>query len=361
MDDNKLKVLNHYHVVFLIQNVIIGTSVLSLPHRLSSMGYSQWWMPLLFGVVANLLLIPMIWLVKQYPNDTLFVIHEKLFGKWVGKTINAILLVYFIVVLAAVSSSFIQLIQVVALIDRKITAPLIIFLIMAIYIAHGGIKSVARFCIMSFFLTLGLLYFLKSSIADGDIHHMLPFFNFTVQELFTASKKGLMAIGGFELILFYFPYIISQKKAFKHASLGLWISIAFTFAFTFVSVMFFSEWQLKNVLYPVLNLFKEVQFSFLERLDVLGITMWVFLILSTTAAYLWVAKKGFDSVLSSNKKSHFYFVAAFVFILVKIPYMEAFQKVLFERVFYVMYAFFLWPILLCLIHMIKPKKNEGLE
>jgi spore germination protein AB len=34
---------------------------------------------------------------------------------------------------------------------------------------------------------------------------------------------------------------------------------------------------------------------------------------------------------------------------------------LFERVFYVMYAFFLWPILLCLIHMIKPKKNEGLE
>ena len=91
MDENKLKVLNHYHVVFLVQNVIVGTAVLSLPNRLSSMGYSQWWMPLLFGVVANLLLIPMIWLGLKYRNDTLFVIHEKLFGKWVGKTINVIL------------------------------------------------------------------------------------------------------------------------------------------------------------------------------------------------------------------------------------------------------------------------------
>ncbi|QUW23125.1 GerAB/ArcD/ProY family transporter [Sporosarcina sp. Marseille-Q4063] len=361
MDDNKLKVLNRYHVVFLVQNVIIGTAVLSLPHRLSSMGYSLWWMPLLFGVVANLLLIPIIWLGQKYRNDTLFAIHEKLFGKWVGKTINAILLVYFIIVLAAVFSSYIQLIQVVALVDRKITAPLIFLLLMTIYIVSGGIKSIARFCMMSFFITLGLLYFLKWSIVDGDIRHMLPFFNFTFNEFFTASKKGLMAIGGFELISFYFPYIINQKKAFKHASLGLWLSIAFALAFTFVSVMFFSEWQIENVLYPVLNLFKEVELSYLERIDVLGITMWVFLILSTTAAYFWVAKKGFDSVLSRTKKRHLYFVAGFIFILVKIPYMEAFQKLLFERIFYMMYALFLWPILLCLIHMIKPKKNEGLE
>ena len=54
MDKNKFKVLNSYHVVFLVQNVIVGTTVLSLPNRLSSMGYSQWWMPLLFGVIANI-------------------------------------------------------------------------------------------------------------------------------------------------------------------------------------------------------------------------------------------------------------------------------------------------------------------
>ena len=112
MDENKLKVLNRYHVVFLVQNVMVGTSVLSLPNRLSSMGYSQWWMPLLFGVIANIVLIPMIWLGLKYRDDNLFVIHEKLLGKWLGKSINVILLFYFIVVIAAVCASYLQLIQV---------------------------------------------------------------------------------------------------------------------------------------------------------------------------------------------------------------------------------------------------------
>lgn len=361
MADNKLKTLNRYHVIFLIQNVIVGTSVLSLPNRLSSMGYSQWWMPLFFGVIANLLLIPIIWLGLKYRNDTLFVIHEKLFGKWIGKTVNSILIIYFIVIISAVCSSFIELIQVVALINQKITAPLIILLLMMVYITSNGIKSVARFCIISFFLTLWLVYFLKWGMVGGDISHTLPILNMTKEEFYTATKNGLMAVGGFELISFYFPYIIDQRKAFKHASFGLWISILFTFSFTFVSVMFFSEWQLQHVLYPVLNLFKEVELSFLERIDVLGITMWVFLIFTTTSAYLWVAKKGLDSIRSKPKKVHLYIIAVLIFVVVKFPYMYEFQKLVFERVFYVMYAMFLWPILLCLLHILKPKKNEGLK
>ena len=361
MDNNKLKVLNRYHVVFLVQNVIIGTSLLSLPNRLSSMGYSQWWMPLLFGVIANVLLVPMIWLGLKYRHDTLFIIHEKLFGKWVGKTINVILLLYFIVLIAAVCASYLELIQVIALVDRKITGPLIIFLIVLIYIVSGGIKSIARFCIISFFLTAGMVYFLKWGVTEGELRHLLPIFNFTTQEFFTATQKGLMAVGGFELISFYFPYITNQKKAIKHASIGIWISVLITFLLTIVSVMFFSEWQLENVLYPVLNLFKEVKLSFLERVDVLGITMWVYLILSTSAAYLWVAKKGLDSVRSNTKKIHLYIITAVVFVVVQFPYMQEIQKLLFEYIFYMMYAMFLWPILLCIIHVLKPEKNEGLR
>lgn len=361
MDENKLKVLNRYHVVFLVQNVMIGSSLLSLPNRLSSMGYSQWWMPLLFGVIVNILLVPMIWLGLKYPNDTLFAIHEKLLGKWLGKSINFLFILYFIVVIAAVCASFLQLIQVVALIDRKVTGPLIIFLLMLIYIVRSDIKSIARFCMISFFISIGVIYFLKWGVVSGEIRHIMPLFNFTKQEFFTATKKGLMAVGGFELISFYFPYIISQKKAFKHASIGIWLSIFFTFIFIFVSVMFFSEWQLKNVLYPVLGLFKEVQLSFLERIDVLGITLWVFLILTSASAYLWVAKKGLDSIRSTTKELHLYIVVVLVFVIVQFPYMQEFQKILFERTFYITYIMFLWPIFLCIIHILKPKKDGKLK
>ena len=166
----------------------------------------------------------MIWLGLKYRDDNLFVIHEKLLGKWLGKSINTVLLFYFIIVIAAVCASYFQLIQVSALIDRPITGPLIIFLLLLIYIVSGEIKSIARFCIIAFFITIGSVYFLKWGFVAGDIRHMMPIFNFNRQEFYTATKKGLLAVGGFELISFYFPHIINQKKAFKHASLGIWIS-----------------------------------------------------------------------------------------------------------------------------------------
>ncbi len=359
MDQNKLKVLNKYHVVFLVQNVMVGTTVLSLPNRLSSMGYSLWWLPLLFGLIANITLIPMIWLGRKYSQDNLFAIHEKLFGKWLGKSINILLLIYFIIIVAAVSTGYLQLIQVVALIDRPITGPLILFLLVLIYIVSGGIKSIARFSIMAFFLTIGTVYFLKWGFIVGDIRHIMPIFNFKSTEFFTATKKGFMAVCGFELISFYFPHIIDQKKALKHGSIGLWIGVLFLFLFTFVSVMYFSEWQLDHVLYPVLGMFKEVELSFLDRIDVLAMTMWVFLVLSTAAAYLWVAKIGVDSIRSVSKKAHLYIIVVIVYVLAQFPFMEEFQKQLFERVFYVMYALLLWPAILCIIHVLKPKKNGG--
>jgi spore germination protein AB len=361
MDKNKFKVLNGYHVVFLVQNVMVGATVLSLPNRLSSMGYSQWWMPLLFGIIANIALIPMIWLALKYRDDNLFIIHEKLLGKWLGKSINGVLLIYFIVVIAAVSASYLQLIQVTALIDRTITGPLFIYLLLLIYIVSGGIKSIARFCILAFFLTLGTVFALKWGFVAGELSHMMPIFNFNSQEFYTATKKGLMVVGGFELISFYFPHIINQKKTFKLASIGIWIGVMFTLLFTFVSVMFFSEWQLKYILYPVLGLFKEVELSFLERVDVLAITMWVFLILSTTAAYMWVAKIGLDSIRSTSKNIHLYIIAVIVYIVVQLPFMQEFKKLLFERIFYVMYAMFFWPALLCIVHALKAKKNGGLR
>ena len=97
-------------------------------------------------------------------------------------------------------------------------------MLLLIYIVSGGIKSIARFCIISFFLIVGILFFLKWAIGEGDIKHIMPLFNFTKQEFFTATEKWVYGnVGGFELISFYFPYIIHQKKAFKQASLGIWM------------------------------------------------------------------------------------------------------------------------------------------
>jgi spore germination protein AB len=357
MDQNQSKVLNGYHVVFLVHLVMSGNILLTLPNLLSSVGFSQWWFPLMFGVIANLLLIPMIWIAVKYSHHNLFSIHELLLGKWLGKSLNGFLIIYVVLTLASVVEGYLDLIQVIALPERTIIGPLIIFMLLLVYIVGGGIKSIARFCIISFFLVVWIFFFLKWAIGEGDIKHVLPLFNFTKQEFFTATKNGFIAMSGFELILFYFPYIIHQKKVFKQAALGIWMTASTYLLTVFSSVMYYSEWQLENVIYPVLYLFNAVTLPILERVDVFAISLWAFLILTTAAAFLWVAKKGLDSIRGKEKKSHLYIIAIVVFIIVSIPLPKEFQNRVYEGVYYINYGFLIWPIFCCFIHLLKTRKE----
>ena len=159
--------------------------------------------------------------------------------------------------------------------------------------------------------------------------------------------------------MFYFPYIINQKKVFKQASIGIWITIFFYLLVSMVSVIHFSEWQLKNLLYPVLNLFKYVELSYLEKVDTLGITFWVFLILSSVSAYLWVLKEGIDSFRSKTHRAHLYIIAAVIAVIVYLPLSQSLEETIYGKVFYVSYGLILWPNLLCLVHIIKSRKKEG--
>ncbi|MEI4769130.1 GerAB/ArcD/ProY family transporter [Psychrobacillus sp. FJAT-51614] len=358
MSTNKRKLLNSYHVVFLAQSSMFGTGILTLPQRLSSLGYSEAFFPLLLGIIASLTLWPMIWIMSKYPNENLFRINELLLGKWIGKSMNMLFIFQFTLFLAAIISNYMQLIQTTALPEQSTTIPVLLLILLLIYIVNGGIKSVARFCMMAFFLTIPLLYFLRWAIEKGDVSHIFPLFNYNLKEMVEAIRKGYLSILGYELILFYYPYILNQKKAFKHALLGVWISIILCLITTFVSVMYYSEWQLKNVEFTVLQLFKAGELTFIERIDIIGMTMWVFLVLSTMAAYLWSAKKGLDSIRSKKNKLHIYIIAAVVFLIIILPYSHEIREKLFEVSYYAGYLLIVWPIFLSIVHLLRKKKVQ---
>lgn len=358
MSTANLKMLNRYHVIFLAQSIMVGTGILSLPQKLSAMGYTEWFMPVLFGVVATLTLWPMVWLCSKYPNENLFRINEILLGKVIGKVINLFFVLQFIVFSAGIISNYMHLIQSTALQEQTITLPVICLLLLLVYIISGGIKSIARFCMMTFFITIGMFYFTRWAIEKGEVSHLIPLFNFDWQEFFDAFKKGYLSILGYELIMFYFPYIIDQKKAYRHSLIGIWISIFLCFFTTVVSVIYYSEWQLKNVEFSVLNLFKAGEFSFVERIDIIGITLWVFLILSSITAYVWCAKLGVDSLLKKKRNYQLFLLAAIIFLIVRMPFSREFQEKLFTASNYIGYMLIIWPIFLGMIYVVRKKKVQ---
>ena len=353
------KSLNKYHVIFLAQSLMIGTGLLSLPQKLSSLGYSQAFFPLIMGIIASITLWPMVWLCSKYPNESLFRINEILLGKWLGKCINLAFTLQFTIFTAGIISDYMNLIESTALPEQNITLPVLLIIMLFLYILKGGIKSVANFCILTFFITLGLVYFTRWAIEKGDVSHFLPILNFSSHAFFDALKNGYFSLLGYELIMFYFPYIIHQKKAFKHSLIGIWISIALYVFSTSVSVMYYSEWQLKNVKFTILNLFKAGEFSFIERIDILGMTLWVFHILCGVSGYAWCAKKGLESLVTKNLKNIKHLsliIPILVFCLADMPFSQEFQKNFFTGSYYVGYIIIIWPIFLGIVYLLRKKK-----
>lgn len=362
MDYGKLKKLNAFHVVFLAQNTMVGLYLFSLPNLLSSAGYSQWLIPLIYGVLANLTLIPIIMLCKKYPNDSLFKITEKILGKTVGKLLNLILFIHAVFGVASISSGYIRLVQTIVLPQYTLTYTSIFFTFVLICIVHGGIKSIARFCIFSFFFTGWMVYFLQWAFLGGEWIHAIPTFDVSLNDWLNAMHSGAPSMYGYALIMYYYPYIINQKKAYLHTTIGIWIAVFFYFAVSIASVIYFSPWQLENLLFPVLNLFKAVILPFVERIETLGTTLWVFLTLSTASAYLWVAKKGVDALLSKHKNRtwHLYVSALIALLLYLGPVSVHTQSILFDEwtPFYG-YGFLLLPIILLVIEKLKARKGAS--
>lgn len=360
MDKTALKKLNAFHVVFLIQNTMTGYGLLSLTKSMSSAGYNEWFFPIFFGIFANLTLIPMVMLAKRYPERDLYQINEKLFGKWVAKPLNFIILLYCLLFVGAVMDDYLRLLQSITLQDKSIIGPSFFLIVVIVYLVLGGIKSIARFNILSFFATAWMSYLVIWAFRRGYSTHLVPhIFLLNQKTIVTTFLNSYTSLLGYESILFFFPYIINQKKAFKHATIGIWLTILFYVVVSLTSVMYFSEWQLKNLPHPVLNLFGAVTLSFIERFENVGIAIWVFLIISTGAVYLWMAKKGFDSLLNKKKQRHLYYAVLLIIILFIKRFSVVLESFVYHRgILYIGLGVILWPIVLLVLHLIKKGKKD---
>lgn len=359
MDSGHIKKLNSFHVVFLVQNVMVGVNLLTLPHSLSVTGYNQWWVVLIIGAIAQITLIPIFLLAIRYPDQNLYAINERLLGKWLGKLCNMVIIAYAIICTSAVTEVYIRLVQTVTLPEQTLPLPLFLLVLVVVYISSGGIKSIARFCVFSFFAASWLVYYLQWGYQKGSIEHIFPLFNITLPDLMEGIRKSWSAMLGYELLMIYFPYIQNQRKALRDASLGMWISVLIYSAVCFTSVIYFSPWQLEHLLYPVLNLFKAVELSFLERIENFGIAIWIFLILTTASAFLWTAKRGLDSLFSKSRAIYLYLIGGFVAIPWRGIIPLKLQVFIYDNMFvYLGCGLILWPNLLLIIHAIK-KRWEG--
>ncbi|MDT9027811.1 GerAB/ArcD/ProY family transporter [Rossellomorea yichunensis] len=291
---SKTESLTNWQLFFLLIQSQVGFSILVLPNILQSTSKGDSWISVLLAGVAIQLFFVILWLLfRKFPNLTYTEITLFLLGKHLGSLVNIVIYLYFIVSAALILLQFTSVIKEYLLMVTPYWVIGLLMLLTCTYLAISDIRIIARFfgIISLLFLCLfGISFF--SFLLPLEIHHILPIGSSGIKGIFLGSKDSLLALLGFEVILFLYP--LAEKKGTSFLKVITWANVFVTLLtayFVFICIMIFSEPVLKQIKYPVFYFLRPLHFQMVERLDILFISIWIVPLGASLVIYLYLCSK----------------------------------------------------------------------
>jgi spore germination protein (amino acid permease) len=256
----------------------------------------------------------MIYRMLQKGNGDIVNIHKQVFGKYIGGLFSLILSLYFLLLSLTVVRTFIEVIQVWVFPRMNVWIFSLVFLLLAYYFSASGFRAVTGICMISVMLGIPILVLKFFPIEYAQVNHLFPVLNHTVPELIAATKTTTLSFLGIELLLIYYPFIKKPEASKKWAHHGVFYTTLIYLITAIVTFIYYSERGLTNLIWPTINLWKIVEFPFIERFEYVGIALWVYVILPNICLALWAASRIPKRVFRIKQR----WVLSFYFILLYI-------------------------------------------
>ncbi|WP_110112052.1 endospore germination permease [Bacillus sp. CGMCC 1.16541] len=273
--------------MFLIHGSQMGVGVLSLPKDLAIIAGTDGWIGILFGwLFASVLSILIIKSMDKYPNQGIVQVTKRYFGKW----LSAVIILFFACYLSFFS--FTLILQTVILIKTWVlprTNPALLFLLLLVptfIIAKGGVKVIGRYAELTFFFTFFIVMMVFIPVQVSDWIHLLPILKDGWGSIFESVKTTIFSFLGFEIIYFIYPFLLYKKNAIKAAIAANTLTMLIYVSTTIAAFAFYSPDAITIYYEPLLNLASNIRFRYIDRLDIIILPMYMFVISTTWIPYV---------------------------------------------------------------------------
>jgi spore germination protein AB len=283
--------VSSFLVFYLIVGMQIGIGILGYQRIIAKdAGYDAWISVLAAGLFLHIILW-MIYKMAETVDGDLGQIHEYIFGKKIAKVLTTIFIVYYIVLSLTVLRSFLEIIQVWVFRDISPFWYSLAYLTVCIYIVFGGLRTVTGVAFFATILPSYLFLTFVFPIPYSNIHNIQPLFDHSFKDLAKAYYHVTLTYTGFQTLLFFYPFIKDPEKSKKWAHIAVFTSTIIYTGLSILTFSYFAEKQLQETIWPTLNMWKIVQFPFVERFEYIGIANWNLIILPNVCIPLWVASR----------------------------------------------------------------------
>jgi len=350
-----------FYLFFIIYELQIGVGVLGISNYIYQDAKQDAWISILISFILMLIVTScMIMILRQYDNADILGIQIDVFGAWVGKFLGTVYVIYFGASLISIMLTYIEVIQVFLYptIPSYVVGLLLLFL--TIYTVLGGFRAVVGIAFIFLFLTQWLLLLLYDPISKIEWNHYLPLFEASLPELIRGAKTTTYTLSGFEILFFIYPFVDNKEKIKMPVFLALFYTTLVLLVSTITVIGYFNPLSLEDITWSLLTLFKNVSFSFIERLDYIVVAEWMMVVVPNVALLMWGITYSVKRLYKIRQKTTLYtssIITLIVVILIKHDiYIQKLTDIVSQLGFWLI---FIYPLVLLPIVLMKKMAKKG--
>jgi spore germination protein AB len=334
--------ISPYLVFVLILSMQFGPEYLSMSNMPIQISGQDTWISVILCGISFHIVIWMMYRVLNHNEKDLIHIHQHFFGKWVGRGLNFVFILYFLLNASFQIRFFTEIIQVWLFPDLKTWSLALVILLLVYYIVAGGFRVIVGICMFSMvrIITLLAMFF---PAAMFHYNNLTPVFDHSLNEIIQAGKEMTFPFLGVEILLFCYTFIKAPEKSQKWAYLANITTTVFYLLIIFFSLLLFKPEQLSNEIWPQLTKYKFIHFPFIERFEYIGAAAQILWIIPIICLSLWTSSRICKFMFTVRQLSVLPALLILVFIAVSLipgrSHTEGVQTLLSKIGIYVVYAY----------------------
>lgn len=272
--------------ILVINGVQVGANILSLPASLAKDAGTDGWLSIIIGwVITTIVSLVVIHLMAKHPGESMLQLLIRYLGTWLGKSVMVLWIVYLLLTAITILLISVFIIQEWILPKTSFYFIMILFVVNMYFIMRGGVQLIARYAVFVFFFTLWLPLLLLVPLKDSEWIYLLPVLKEGWLPVFYTVKTTIPAFVGFELAFHLYPYLKNKQQAAKGIVIANTITLSVYLQITLSSFVYFSPHEITQSLWPALTLVKPIEFPFLERLEIIFLSFYIFIFLTSIVPY----------------------------------------------------------------------------
>jgi spore germination protein KB len=256
---------------------IIATAILLVPAITARHAKQDMWLsPLWASLIGFLIVHIAVQLHQLYPEKTLIEYSEDILGKFLGKAVGLIFLLFYLHANGIIIREYGEFVVGNFLLHTPLFFVMGIMILVCSFAVRGGVEVIGRLAEMIVPIVIILIVFnITLLIPDMEVANMLPI----MEKGMMPSFKGAMIPQGwfseFVLIAFLLPYVADRNKGKKWGMISV-TAVMLTLSLVNIAVLFILGGITDRFTYPAMSAVRYISIAdFLEHLEAVVMALWV--------------------------------------------------------------------------------------